>query len=131
MKIRKNYDLPFPPARVYDAWTSSETVIPPATGMDINPVVGGHYRLIVDAPEQIMFNEGTFSVVEPGERLKYTWEWNGDGAVTEIEVLFAEGEEGTSLHLTHSGFASSESMAMHDTGWDSYVEGLKAHLEEA
>jgi len=43
MDLEKHYDLPYPPAKVYAAWVSSDTVIPPATAMDINPIVGGHF----------------------------------------------------------------------------------------
>ena len=46
--IYKTYKLPLPVDEVYAAWVSSETVISRATAMYINPVVGGHYRLIID-----------------------------------------------------------------------------------
>jgi hypothetical protein len=42
--IEKTYELPFSPQQIYAAWVSSNTVIPPATKMDINPIEGGHYR---------------------------------------------------------------------------------------
>jgi uncharacterized protein YndB with AHSA1/START domain len=51
MHLKKTYELSFPLEMVYDAWVSSDTVIPPATAMDVKPVVGGHYRLIMQTPE--------------------------------------------------------------------------------
>ena len=51
MIIEKQYELPFPISHVYAAWVSSDTVIPPATSMDVLPEVGGHYRLIMEMPD--------------------------------------------------------------------------------
>ena len=102
MDIEKVYDMPFSPEAVYAAWVSSDTVIPPATAMDINPVVGGHYRLVVKSDEWDTQNEGKFLEVEENKHLRYTWEWNQDGDVTEIEVTF---------------------------GWDGYIKGLAAFMD--
>jgi uncharacterized protein YndB with AHSA1/START domain len=65
MQIEKTYELPFPPSVVYDAWVSSDTVIPPATAMDIDPIVGGHYRLIMETPDFNGKNEGRFCWLNP------------------------------------------------------------------
>ena len=129
LRIEKSYDLPFPPERVYAAWVSSDTVISPATGMDIDPVVGGHYRLIMDTPEYSGRNEGTFLTVEPGKHVRYTWEWNSDGEVTEIDVAFAASEVGTRITLVQDGFQHQESMQRHADGWDSYIRGFTRFLE--
>ncbi|MEM7445605.1 MAG: SRPBCC domain-containing protein [Pseudomonadota bacterium] len=127
--IEKKYVLPFPLEQVYQAWVSSDTVIPPATAMDIDPVAGGHYRLIMESPEFSARSEGVFSRVEPNQRLTYSWEWNGDGEVSEIDVVFTQHPDGTVISLTHSGFEKEQSRDMHATGWDSYAEGLTRHLE--
>ena len=129
MKIEKNYELPFSPNVVYAAWISSDTVIPPATAMDIDPVVGGHYRLTAKMPGYVGKNEGKFLAIEPGKHLRYTWEWNGDGEVSEIDVTFAASGEGTALTLIHSGFSNQESVDSHDSGWDSYIVGLTEFLQ--
>jgi uncharacterized protein YndB with AHSA1/START domain len=128
MNLEKRYELPFPPERVYAAWVSSDTVIPPATAMDINPVVGGHYRLTAEMPDYVGRNEGQFLVVEPGRHLRYTWEWNSDGEVTEIDVTFTETDDGTRIDLAHSGFQKEESVAPHSSGWDRYIVGFSAFL---
>lgn len=128
MQLDKTYELPFPVAKVYGAWVSSETVIPPATKMDVLPEVGGHYRLFMETPDFTMTNEGAFSVVEPEQRLVYTWEWNHDGEVSTIEVRFKPTDLGTRIDLTHSGFTKLESVEQHDSGWDSYVDGVIGFL---
>jgi uncharacterized protein YndB with AHSA1/START domain len=128
MRIEQSYDLPFAPDQVYAAWVSSETVIAPATGMDISPVVGGHYRLIMATPEFTGRNEGRFLVVEPGKHLVYTWEWNGDGEVSEIDVSFIDTPTGTHVAILHSGFENQDSLDNHKSGWDAYMTGLEAFL---
>ena len=64
-QLAKVYELAFPVATVYRAWVSSDTVIPPATAMDILPEVGGHYRLHMDLPDFKGRNDGVFSAVVP------------------------------------------------------------------
>ena len=128
MDISKSYELHFPLATVYEAWVSSNTVIAPATAMDINPVVGGHYKLIAATPEFTSHNEGRFSVVEPEQRLTYSWQWNGDTEQREIDVCFFATHNGTLIELTHTGFDSEASKNNHDSGWDSYISGFKLHL---
>lgn len=133
LEFTQRYELAGEVADIYAAWVSSDTVIPPATSMDVNPVVGGHYRLVMDMPDFSGRNEGTFSVVEPGERVVYTWEWNGDGEVSTIDVRFEavdDGEsKGTRVTIFHSGFTKPESVDNHRSGWDSYIQGLQNFLD--
>ena len=130
MKILKRYQIPYSPQIVYEAWVSSDTVIPPATAMDIDPVIGGHIVLIMKSPEFEARNEGTFVAVDPGKHIRYTWEWNGDGEISEIDVRFLSAPDGTTVELEHSGFTRAESVETHDSGWDSYVAGLSRFIGE-
>ncbi|MEP3274809.1 MAG: SRPBCC domain-containing protein [Stappiaceae bacterium] len=130
MAIDKTYELPFPLGVVYGAWVSSDTVVPPASRMDIDPVVGGHYKLFVDTPDGVVSCIGKFATVEPQHHLVYSWEWNNDGEVSEIDVRFAETETGTRLRLQHDGFKKAESETNHDSGWDNYIKGLIELLVE-
>ncbi len=88
MDIEKVYDMPFSSQAVYAAWVSSNTVISPATAMDIDPVVGGHYRLVVRDEQWDTRNEGEFLEVKENKHLRYTREWNRNGELTEIDVTF-------------------------------------------
>ena len=126
--IVKDYKLNFPRTRVYAAWVSSKTIIAPATDMDVNPVVGGHYRLIMETPKQSSSSDGTFLIVEENRHLRYTWKWSNEDEVTEIDVKFSSTEHGTAIHLEYSGFQSDASRDMHDSGWDSYIAGFTDHL---
>ena len=49
-------------------------------------------------------NEEKFLSVEPGHHLRYTWEWSGEGEVTEIAVTFVATETGTQVQPIHSEF---------------------------
>ena len=82
MEIKKAYSIQFPLDKVYRGWVASETAIEPAAAMDINPVVGGHYRLIIEMPDFSSANEGKFELVEPEQHIRYSGEWNHDGEVT-------------------------------------------------
>jgi len=125
MQIESIWYLPFPPAQVYAAWVSNETVIPPATRMDIKAEVGGHYRLTAAGEDFTATNEGKFLEVEQDKRLLYTWHWQGDEETTQVEAQFNPHPEGTELVLRHGTFATQESLVNHDNGWNSYVAGLR------
>lgn len=130
MLVVKQYQLEFSPETVYSAWVSSDTVIPPATSMDIKAVAGGHFRLYAADPDFSTHNFGTFSMVEPNQHLRYSWQWSGDPEMTVIDVTFTAKHTGTQIDLIHSGFRSRESQTMHDSGWDSYIQGLGKFLSE-
>jgi len=130
MQIDRTWELPFAVPAVYQAWVSSDTVIPPATRMEIYPVVGGHYRLIMETPDFSTRNEGRFLLVEPNQRITYTWQWEGDAEVSTIDVQFSATDSGTRVELNHSGFVSEQSRAQHESGWDSYIEGFTRHLSK-
>jgi len=128
LDIRQSYELPFPVADLYAAWISSATVISPATAMEIEPVVGGLYRLIMDTDEGYSIVEGRFQLVLQNRKLRYTWEWNHDGEVSTVEVAFSGIPTGTRIDIHHSEFDDTQSVQRHAAGWDSYIEGLAGFL---
>lgn len=129
--IKKSYFLPHPAEQIYAAWISSQTVIAPAERMHIEPLVGGRYQLFMEAGSARPSNEGRFLELVSNNRLRYTWEWYSDGEVSEITVEFSAASGGTDIAITHAGFASSQSAAMHDAGWDSYIRGLSVFLDQS
>ena len=130
MQIEKRYTLACSCETLFQTWIDNDTVIPPATRMDINPVVGGHYRLIMALPDGEMRNEGTFSRIEPPHRLTYSWQWLGDDEVSEVDIRFeATGHNCTDVVICHSGFSEIETADRTSSGWDSYIDGLRLILE--
>ncbi len=130
MDVDKEFEVPFPREQVYAAWVSSETIIPPAVAMKVEPEVGGIYQLTAEGPGFTAVAEGRFDLVEPNERVRYSWEWNGDGNVSTIDVRFSDSEAGTTIHMLHTGLHDAEAHKNHDEGWQSYVAGLSQHLAD-
>lgn len=124
--FRKEYKIAQPLEAVYSHWISGDTVIPPASRMQIQPRVGGVYKLVM--PDGMTMS-GKFSRVEPMQALRYSWHWDGDAETTEVEVMFADYPQGTLVSITHSGFHSEASLTIHASGWDSYVDGFSEYLQ--
>lgn len=98
--------------------------------MEIDPQIGGDYRLIINTPDFKARCEGTFLVVEPDNRLVYSWSWEGDDNVTQIDVQIADDPDGAKVTLSHSGFSDEQSRTNHDHGWDSFFTGFEAFLDD-
>ncbi|WP_420629372.1 SRPBCC family protein [Candidatus Leptofilum sp.] len=131
LTIHKKYSINLPPERLFEAWISPETVIPPVSKIEVDPKVGGFLHLIVESPQGSSIMKGEFLTVSYPAQLVYSWEWNSDGEVTQITVDFNKLANGTELLITHSGFQSEASRDTHDSGWDSYVAGVIQKLKEA
>ena len=71
---------------------------------------------------------GVFKVVEPLQRLVYSWEWNRDGRVSTVTVLFQDKGDQTEVTVIHEGLLDRESWQNHATGWDHYIQGLQDYL---
>lgn len=129
MIIEKSYTLPFSVAQTYAAWVSSDTVIAPATRMEVKPIVGGLYELFIESDDITAHCEGLFDIIEPDSRVRYTWQWDGDNEISVIDVSFKADSDGTKINLRHSGFMTQESCDKHDKGWDSYINGFTEFLD--
>lgn len=57
--------------------------------MEIDPQVGGYYRLMIDSPEFSAMNEGSFLLVEPLHHTSYSRYWLGQ--------LYSGGSQNISL----------------------------------
>jgi len=85
---------------------------------------GGEYRWTVIPGNSAA---GTFTEVEPGRRVVFTWGWEGSaelppGASTVI-ITLEPAAGGTMVHLTHEGL-SGEQQASHGAGWTHYLGRL-------
>lgn len=125
--IHKEYILEFPREKVFDMWVSPTAVVSPVTAIDVNPQIGGVYKLTVEGESSSQMI-GKFVDFSRPEKLVYTWEWNHDGEVSQVDVTFSAIEEGTRVIIKHTGFNKKASRDTHDTGWDSYIKGLQQIL---
>ena len=85
---------------------------------------GGDYRWTIIPGHAVA---GTFTEVEPGRRVMFTWGWEGSaelppGASTVI-ITLEPAAGGTMVHLTHEGL-SAEQEASHAAGWTHYLDRL-------
>src|SRR5215813_3238237 len=85
---------------------------------------GGDYRWTIIPGHSVA---GTFTEVEPGRRVVFTWGWEGSsdlppGASTVI-ITLEPATGGTMVHLVHEGL-SGEQEASHAAGWTHYLGRL-------
>ncbi|MBT2548853.1 TIGR03086 family metal-binding protein [Arthrobacter sp. ISL-65] len=86
--------------------------------------VGGDYRWTITPGHSAM---GSFTEIEPGKRIVYTWGWEGDaglppGAST-VTVNLEAVEGGTTVQLIHEGL-NEQQEASHAEGWNHFLERL-------
>ncbi|GAA1935084.1 hypothetical protein GCM10009775_28740 [Microbacterium aoyamense] len=123
-----------PRDRVWDAWTTSSGLATwwwsHWTGVEIiaDVRVGGAYRFA--APAQGMAVAGEYLVVDPLERLAFTWVWSDDDGVSvdeAVEVMFAEDAGGTALTVRHTGpWPSDEPVESYRQGWEFVLGALRS-----
>ncbi len=112
-------------------WAGPEGFTVPEVEQD--PRVGGTYRMTMQQPDgERIVVYGVFREIRPPERVSYTWRWEEDTPEDEVETLvtveFHDRGEETELVLTHEQFASEESRAGHEGGWNSALDKLGAYL---
>ncbi|MET0812001.1 MAG: SRPBCC family protein [Microbacterium sp.] len=123
-------------ARVWEAWTTvaglSSWWWNHWDGVEVaaDVRVGGAYRFA--APVQGMTVAGEYLVVDPRERLAFTWVWTDDeGSSSDeaVEVLFADVEDGTAVTVRHTGpWASEEPVESYRQGWEFVIGALRRTL---
>ena len=80
-------------------------------------------------------DKGTILKSDPGECLEYSY-WSAYSGLKDVpenysrvSYLLKEEASGTTIDLKQQGFASEESHAHSETGWDMVFKGLKDLLE--
>jgi uncharacterized protein (TIGR03086 family) len=83
---------------------------------------GGEYRWTVIPGNSAA---GTFTEVEPGRRVVFTWGWEGsaDLPLSTVTITLEPAAGGTMVHLTHEGL-TGEQEARHAEGWTHYLGRL-------
>lgn len=107
----------FTDSSLYSRWMGVEAQI------DARP--GGIYRVLVP---QGTHARGTFSEVDPPNRLVFTWGWEGSVEVppgsSRVEITLTPDGDGTILRLVHSGLPNAGSISGHTEGWERYLDRL-------
>lgn len=126
--ISRTYLIEFPLELVFSKWVAEDTVVSPTESLEIEPRIGGTYKLFMNEGSVM---EGVFTQFKENEHVTYSWNWVGSDETTEVDVTFQSHPDGSEVQLTHSGFESSTSLENHAAGWDSYIEGFSAHIKNS
>ncbi len=127
MTIDKSVFLPVDPDTAFALITEPERlrrwqVV--AARVDLR--VGGGYRWTITPGHS---TAGTFTEIEPGKRVVFTWGWEGtgaqDGDASTVTITLVPADGGTMVRLVHEGL-TEEAAADHTEGWIHYLGRLVA-----
>ena len=125
-------------ARVFEAWTEPEQLRRwwgprPVTcsAAEVDLRVGGEYRIGNLLPDgTVLWIAGRFEVVDPPERLVYTWEIERKGKPTpersRVTVRFEPRDDKTEVIVVHERIDTEETRVDHEQGWNGCLDGLAA-----
>ena len=95
-----------------------------AAAFDLRP--GGAMRLDVHPGRNVALGE--FRVIEPFERLAFTWGWEGNEGLppgsTLVEITLTPDGDETVVRLEHSELPTEEAAQQHGEGWAYYLGRL-------
>jgi uncharacterized protein YndB with AHSA1/START domain len=140
--VRLRTTLAAPPARVFELLSDADGIrrwFGPngytATHVDLDPRVGGAYRITMHPPEGEDFHiRGAFTEIAPVERLAFTFVYEEpapDDVETHVTLTLREPSAGTTgLTVEHEGFATEERRELHRGGWSDSFERLAAVIAD-
>lgn len=106
----------FTDAEHYVRWMGREATL------DARP--GGVYRVVVNDHATVA---GSFTVVEPHERVAFTWGFEGSPGSPPgsslVSVTLTPQDGGTHVRLVHTGLEHPD-LGSHDTGWSAHLQQL-------
>jgi uncharacterized protein YndB with AHSA1/START domain len=74
---------------------------------------------------------GRYTVIEPPDRLSFTWIWDDNDTRQLIELEFEEADGVTTVRFTHSGLWSEDAVRSHEGGWGNAFANLARTVEDA
>jgi uncharacterized protein YndB with AHSA1/START domain len=92
--------------------------------IEVTPEVGGGLRVLGQAID--MGFTAVFKEVEPPHRFLASWQWDGDDAVTAVEVQLVPTDDGTELVVTHADNPNADAVRDHAAGWSDCLGRLVA-----
>ena len=128
MEIRNTYTIAAKVDQVFAAWISESHLVAPVTAVEVEPRVGGTFRLHADDGNTAAIMTGEFQAFDSPHHLRYTWHWGGPDEPSIVDVQFSAVDGRTVVDLHHSGLASESMVADHENGWGNYIRGLQELL---
>ncbi len=128
--------MPVPRELVYQAWTDTEglrewmcpgDVVSAEAVLEVR--VGGSFRITMRTPDRVHQHVGTYEIVEPPARLRFTWSGLENPAeITLVTVDFlAHGDE-SELVITHERFTNPDVAQRYEMGWGTIARKLADYL---
>ncbi len=118
--------FPHPPEKVWRALTENPLIAQWLMKNDFEPVVGRKFQFRFDpVPNWDGVIDCEVLIIEPQNRLSYTWSSLGLDSVVLWTLTPAEG--GTHLRMEHSGFRPDQQAAYQGAnyGWQNFIGGLE------
>jgi len=139
--LRMKRTFQAPAQRVFDAWTSTEVMRRwwhaehdwETSEAEVDLRVGGDLRVVMRDPHEDAEygGGGHYTVVDPPNRLAFTWVWDHDPRETLIEIEFEEIDGATTVRFTHTGLLDEEAVRSHEGGWGRCFDNLERTLKAA
>jgi uncharacterized protein YndB with AHSA1/START domain len=130
--LQINRTLPYPIERVWRALTDPTALtgwfwpqrFEPTVEVDLR--VGGRYRIA--GPAVGLAVTGQYLVVEPPNRLSFTWRWDGEADESLVTVALTGADGATTLAIVHERFPDEGSRDEHAKGWNDCLDRLPTWL---
>ena len=92
--------------------------------------VGGKYRFHITTPDGTLHvSYGEYEVIEPPERLSFTWSWESGMVVgTLVTISLRAVDGGTELTLRHERLETEDLRQRHAMGWGGCLQLLEGYL---
>ena len=137
LRVTRHYEAPA--ERVFDAWldpgSARRWLFATSTGemvqAEIDPRVGGQWRLVERRPTGDAVHRGTYLTIDRPRRLAFTFAVDEESEGDRVSVDIAEADEGCELTLVHAMSAEWADYAQKTIeGWSAILEALARSLEE-
>jgi len=91
--------------------------------------VGGRY--LIAGPRAGIAVSGRYTLIEPCQRLGFTWQWDGEADASEVVIELTDTEMGTDIVVTHAGLPDEAAAENHSKGWSDCLARLPMWLASA
>jgi uncharacterized protein YndB with AHSA1/START domain len=126
------------PAKVYAAWTDPQKIIrwfgrsnakPDSFQAEINPRIGGRFRISFSTDDEYYEVGGVYREVVPNERLVFSWAWHSTPErQSQVTVSLKPDGDGTLLTLHHEQLFDQTARDGHERGWIGALDKLENYL---
>jgi uncharacterized protein YndB with AHSA1/START domain len=126
-------EIPYPPEKIWRALTQPHLIAEWLMKNDFEPVVGHRFNLRGEWGGVL---DCEVLVVEPNERLSYTWNYPHDDAnynlKSVVTLSLTPTSKGTHLRMEQAGFRPEQKQAFQGArhGWQEFLEKLETILEQ-